>query len=91
MHNKLSFKTPATKTHLARANLTYIEYRTIQQTFHDQAQNKARSRRSIHKGGPVKVSKARIKKRKRDKFKKSKAIRKAKKRITTSISAARKT
>jgi hypothetical protein len=45
---------------------------------------------SIYRGGLVKVSEARIRKRKRDEFEKSEAIRKAKKCISTSIFILRK-
>ena len=51
---------------------------------------KTTSRRSIHRGGEVKVSVAREKKRKRDVEEKEIAIRKAEKRIKTAVNKAKK-
>ncbi len=70
-----------TKTHLAKATLISVEHQAIQTKLYEESKRKATSRRRIHKGGEVEVDVTREKKRKRDAFEKSEAIRKAQKHI----------
>jgi hypothetical protein len=76
----------ATKVHLGKAILIDHEHRSIQTKLFEETKRKTTSRRSIHRGGEIKVSVAREKKRVRDENEKIEAIQKARKRITTSYS-----
>jgi hypothetical protein len=80
----------ATKSHLAKADLVSHEHYNLQTKLYEESKRKTTSRRSIHKGGRVKVNLMREKKRKRDDFENSEAIRKARKRITAYENKAKK-
>jgi len=73
----------STRSHLAKAHLISHEHRNLQTRLYEESKKKTTSCRRIHKGGAVKVSVVREKKRKRDEFEKSEAIRLARKRIQT--------
>jgi hypothetical protein len=80
----------ATKVQLHKAHLTSHDHQSLQTKLYEELKRKTTSRRSIHKGGRVKVSVAREKKRVRDEKEKEDAIHRAEKKIKVLVNKAKK-